>query len=393
MDDEQLPKVSDPAQQSQPYTLGQVPPQSSAGQSSPPQFQPQSVQSVPPAPEQAPMPPLTQSQPAEEPTQPQQKWKLILIISAIVAGLVLAAAAVLFMPPKQAAKTTLPVDGAPIESLASQGRLTAGVLKSLDKENAFWAYFSHASQQSIITLTKEYYFTNSPEEKPTSISAKRTGFDYSSKKIVQAFDSYSPLRPNRDRTRCYDGKEYNKISTGTQPWREADSGKEMLCSLSKEANYVNDGMNTGGLTADQANVFIAEMRRQEGLVAINSVELVDKNGKQYLRFSVALRPVESGQYGYMGNQWWMWAFKKTGLDPDKHPYTYSGAGGEGMDIEYYVDPVSKLPVYAELSSTNAKSRDGKELPFTSYSHYRVQYEFGKMPDVTISNEQDIVIDW
>jgi hypothetical protein len=335
-------------------------------------------------------------QPASQPVmsstpQPKSRKKLWIILGiAFVAIWIVGGLFVAFCSQKGSAPAVVSTEA--IEKVAKDKALTPNTLATLDKDNTFWAYFKQAAQQTQLTMTKEYYFANSPSEKPTSISYMRSGFDYSSKKIVQAQEEDTRGLPARDHRRCYDGKEFYMSFSGTQGWRDTTSSKT-LCDVSKADAAINDGINTGGLTAAQADTFIADIRKQSGLFTVKNLQLTEKNDKKYLHFTIALRPVASGKYDYMGNQWLMWAFKTTGLDPAAYPYGYVGAGGEGMDIEYYVDPTSKLPVYTEISTTPGKNSDGSEAPQASYSHYRVQYDFGKLPNVSTTNMQDISISW
>lgn len=278
-----------------------------------------------------------------------------------------------------------------VEKLAS-GPLTKETLASLDKDTAFWTYFKHAAQQKQLTVTKEYYFANPDKSNPTPKSYIRTGFDYTTKKIVQASESTEdPILKVREKRRCYDGKVYSKPLTTANEWKDDTArNRTNLCNLEVQGTAVNDGMNTGGLTNEQADAFINDLRIRDGLITVKSVNLTTKNNRQYLHFKVALRPIKSGKYDYLGNQWWMFAFKKTGLDPATHPFGYSGTGGQGTDIDYVVDPRTKLPAYAELSTAPPTS---EEVDPAGYSHYRILYEFNRMPDVTIENNTNITLDW
>lgn len=333
--------------------------------------------------------------PTPEPQQPHNKYKVMTAIALVVLMLTAAVGIMFFMSPKKAAQEEVPaVSSTPINTLSAKQVLTEEDLRALDSTNAFWAYFKQAAQQSVLTTTKEYYYANSPTAKPTSVTIKRTGFDYTTKKIVQAVDMPDDILNGRLKYRCYDGKEYFLTPTTSYGWREVEADDATYCNLDKESADINDGMNTGGLTAGQAESFIQTLRRQDGLVTVDSLQIAEKHGKQYLHFEVTLAPQPTNEENiYMGNQWWMWAFKKTGLDPSTQPYGYIGAGGEGMKITYYVDPATKLPVYSVVRTTPLKDKNGKDKPVENYAHYRTEYAFGSMPDVQTANEQDINLVW
>lgn len=315
----------------------------------------------------------------------------------VVIIMIVAVIGVLFVAPKKAAQPTptVPaVSSAPVESLATKSALTEADVQGLDKTNAFWAYYKNAAQQSLLTTTKEYYFADSPTAAPASRTFKRTGFDYTSKKIMQAIDLPDEAAGNRMKYRCYDGKEYVLTPTSSYGWREKDADDKFYCQLDKESSDINDGINTGGLTAAQSEAMIQTLRRQEGLVTVDTAKLMEHKGKQYISFDVTLHPRPTNEENvYMGNQWWMWAFKETKLKPATHPFGYLGAGGNGMKITYVVDPATKLPAYSEISITPRKDTSGKDIPMDNYSFHRTQYTFGSLPDVTTVNEQDVTLDW
>lgn len=339
----------------------------------------QSPQSIPPAP--------------LEPQPKQHTHKTIIAMILVVTLMVTAVAIVLFMSPKKAAQPVPAVNSAPVKALASSGSLSESDIQSLDKTNAFWAYFKNAAQQSTITTTKEYYFSDGPNVPPLSRTFKQTGFDYASKKMVQAIDMPDSDLADRVKYRCFDGKEYVRTSIRSD-WHEQEAEDKTYCRFGSESISVNDGINTGGLTADQSEKMIQTLRRQEGLVTVDKLKLTEKQGKQYLRFEVTLHPLPTNEENiYMGNQWWMWAFKETGMDPETHPFAYIGAGGNGSKITYIVDPSTQLPVYSEIGTTPLKDTQGKDKPGDSYSFYRTQYAFGSMPDVAITNEKDVTLDW
>jgi hypothetical protein len=334
--------------------------------------------------------------PYQMPVDPPKKSKRKLLIG------VLLAIALLFVAPgiwltltqKSTAPAVSAVDSAPVEALATKASITQSDLDAIDKDNAFWAYFKNAALQSIISTTKEHYYTDNPDTRPTNTTFMRTGFDYSTKAIVQATEDSDTTLGGRMKFRCYNGTEFVFMPTSSSGWRELEPADRTHCDLKTESDAINDGMNTGGLNGDQAEAFIQTLRRQKGLFTITESKLLEKDGTQYIRFRATLNPVAYNDAAErIGNQWLMWGFKETGLDATTHPYAYMGAGGNGLNIVYVVDRTTKLPAYSEINTLPLQNKDGTDKPFTNYSRYRTQYTFGSMPDVSTANMQDIKLDW
>jgi hypothetical protein len=275
------------------------------------------------------------------------------------------------------------------------GTSTAADIAKLDKTEAFYAILKRAAEQSQIVVTKAVYFTGSASEIATSTTYTKTGFNYDTKQFVHATEVAEVGLTGRDKSRCVDGKQFDKIMV-SDTWKQvAVDASSSPCLFTKLGTSVNDGFNTGGLTEAQAEAFVSNLRAQAGLMKVNSLMLDNHNGKKYLHFSVELQPIYAKSYGYLGAQWLMWSFKKTGIDPEKHPYLYAGAGGDGLNLEYYVDPATKLPVYSELTTLPAKDDStGKEIPIVNYYKDRTQYEFGSSTfDASPANGADIALTW
>lgn len=359
---------------------------------------------APATPQPAPAPQPTFGAVPPQPVQPAPfqpsvrsgKRKFIIIgLVALLLLVVIPAIAFYFLSQQAAKKSAVPaIDAKPVADLAKKTSLTAADVSAMDKDNAFWAYYKNAAQQSKLAIVKDYYYEGAAGMAKSQHTAKRTGFDYTTKKIVQAVDQID-ADGTRVRYRCYDGKEFVLFPTSSRGWREKDGGdKSVYCKLDSEAPDLNDGVNTGGLTAPQAETMIQYLRKQSGLVTVDKLALAEHQGKQYLRFDVELHPISVKKDKiYLGNQWLMWAFKETGLKPADHPYGYLGAGGNGLKIAYFVDPATKLPVYSEIGTTPIKDSTGADKPGSVYSFYRTQYSFGALPDVTGTKVEDINITW
>lgn len=362
-------------------------------------------QFTPPQPPQqpAPMPQMPMNMGQPEPFQPMQppvrsnKRKILVIaLIALLLLVVIPGIIFFFVYQKKSNQTAAPaVDAKPVAALADKKNLSESDVASLDKTNAFWAYFKNASQQSVLTITKDYYWADTPTSTPTNRSIKRTGFDYSTKNIMQAVDVPGSGPSDWMRYRCYDGKEFVLTPTSSRGWREKNGDDvAFYCKLDRESSDINDGVNAGGLTSEQADTMIGYLRGHEGLITVDKLALTEHKGKQYLQFDVTLHPTFMKKDSiYMGNQWWMWAFKETKLDPATHPYGYVGAGGNGTKLTYFVDPSTKLPAYSELITTPILDGEGKEKPGSRYFLSKTQYAFGSLPDVKTTSGQDPKLDW
>ncbi len=195
-----------------------------------------------------------------------------------------------------------------------------------------------------------------------------------------------------DQDRCYDKTILRR--TERQPeWQTLPFEKTSPCQIGEQQDYyISDGVNTGGLTAEQASTFTNYLREQEGLIIVKDLRLVDHNAKQYLHFTVSLNPIKVKGTSY-GAQWLMFAFKQTKLDPSTWPYTYASAGGDGLAIEYYVDPATQLPAYSEILTVPREDSEnaayGTENDFT-----QVSYRFGTATfDATEKNTDLLKLDW
>lgn len=340
--------------------------------------------------------PFQPMQPPQPPVRSKKRKVLLIALIAFLVLFVVPGIVFFIMSQKKPSQSAGPaIDAKPVAALASKGNLSQSDVATLDKTNAFWAYFKNASQQSTLTITKDYYWADTPTSAPTNRAIKRTGFDYGTKKIMQAVEVPGSGPNDWMRYRCYDGKEYVLTPTSSRGWREKDGDDVgFYCKLDRESSDLNDGVNTGGLTSEQADTMIGYLRGHEGLITVDKLALTEHKGKQYLQFDVTLHPTFMKKDSiYMGNQWWMWAFKETKLDPATHPYGYVGAGGNGTKLTYFVDPATKLPAYSELLTTPILDSEGKEKAGSRYFLSKTQYTFGSLPDVKTTSGQDPKLDW
>ena len=330
-----------------------------------------------------------QHQPYEHhpaPKQPLWRSKRVLLIAG-VAVLVLAGAGYWLSRSKSA--TNIPTSTVAIDSLA-KAKLTAAEVAKLDKTETFFAYFMNAAQQKkMVTTTEDVDATT--KEAATGSDFYKVGFDYDTKKSVFAWDA--AYGGTLDQDRCYGDTVAYRHHPRTE-WSTGETDEHSPCQVGEHQDYfITDGFNAGGLSATQAQAFVGHMREHEGLITVKSLELTEHNGKQYLHFSANLTPIHVNGTNY-GAQWLMFAFKKTGLDPSTWPYVYRGAGGDGIAIEYYVDPTTKLPVYGEFLATPHKDDNGNDLPRDNYSFARVSYQFGVSTfDASPANPAPLKLDW
>lgn len=278
------------------------------------------------------------------------------------------------------------------DALANKSPTNAD-LQGKNADDLFFEYFKNAAMQQKIVVTKEYVIKRSDESTMTTRYFK-AGFDYSTKKFLYASDD-TIENVGRSRGRCIDGQYYYK-SAYAASFKRDPKQDDLTCTVEHAGTYINDGINTGGLTEDQANAFVTTLRsRINGYMQVKGMDVVQHNGKPYIHFKVEMRPVYADDLkDYVGAQWLMTAFDKTGLSPTDWPYSYTGAMADGFNYDYYVDASLKLPVYSTLSTTGQLDKEGKSVPVELFDRYQTEYQFGVGEfDNAITNEQDIKINW
>ena len=319
--------------------------------------------------------------------------KYIVVIFAII--LLLIVGVVLFLWPGLLVTKVAQVNPPLNPALQIEGNLTVTKVAALNKNDTFWGYVKNVATRQQVVTTHEQYRASSGGSKPGAITYTKVGFDYKTKAFTVAYETGQEGEVSRDKTRCYDGREYTKVGAETA-WQDVTGNvtdTTDVCSLGFIAPDITDGVSPAGLTADQASSFISFLRAQNGLVNVNKLEIAENNGKKYLHYSVDITPVAVNGL-YTGNSLLGAAFTKLGLDAATHPYGYRGASDAGTRLEYYVDPNTQLPVYSETTELPAKTSAGQNKPLDGYEVYRTNYTFGKATfAVQTNNEADIAIDW
>lgn len=281
-----------------------------------------------------------------------------------------------------------------LSTLSQAPTLTDADLAGKDATDLFYAYYKNAAMQSKLIVTKE--FTVTTGDKPASgATFTKTGFDYATKKAVFASDFIAFEGAGRDKSRCIDGQYFYKGQFAPSFKRE-ENEDALNCTLLDLATDINDGINTGGLTQQQADDYVDALRNHiSGYMQVKSMDAQQHAGKSYIHFKVEMRPVYAPDFGeYVGAQWLMTAFKKTGQTAADYPYAFAGAMADGFDYDYYVDPTTQLPAYSTLMTTGRVNAQGNPDPAEDISHYKTQYEFGTGAfDNSTANEADINLTW
>lgn len=166
-----------------------------------------------------------------------------------------------------------------------------------------------------------------------------------------------------------DKRSYNTMCVGTkemqysnvyQRWIEARNPGNK-CTKKPYAGHC-DAIVSSGLTADQADTVIRELREAKGLVNPAQPTLLSANGKTYIRQVVDFKPVMLSDKEYYGSQMMMWAFKEAGLDPVTWPWCNPYGVSEGIHMVYYVDTVTLRPVASFQRGTEAPGREDDADP-------------------------------
>ncbi|WP_406316801.1 hypothetical protein OHA77_06325 [Streptosporangium sp. NBC_01639] len=152
--------------------------------------------------------------------------------------------------------------------------------------------------------------------------------------------------------------------TGEGDWEKRSSTR---CPSLPSQVWLNDGLGVGGLTKEQADIFVGQLGSYQGLINGRGMSVVKRNGKPYVRLEISVKPLQLGGGLAVGAGLYHDAFKYTELDSLTHPYALLANGGSALDIVRYIDPETRLPVYSEILET------GKD----TWRMHRVVYEFGR----------------
>ena len=277
------------------------------------------------------------------------------------------------------------------ESIQTNGRLMNDDLQAIDRTNLFLAGMYSTSRQPIQHLISAHDSLDPAKSlKGKELYPKHVfdaTFNYSSKELnlthqVLAVANDTTLSFNR----CVDGQQYSfyDIKVRNNVTWQSDGSDNDYCDVSKTGARlgINDGLNSGGLSQEQADKFMQAIFNQTGLVQVDDVSLVTRDSKDYIKIKARIAPVQkviNNKTSYHGTQALMWAFNETGLDSLKHPYSIYGINSTSMHITEYLDPATMLPAYAEYAKDTGLDDKGKPRTWSvdnTYDLHRVQYDFG-----------------
>lgn len=329
------------------------------------------------------LPPLGGNQPRHTSHNPEKRQRLILwivvallvILPAIGIGLYLYSS---LSKDSNNQKTTQQLEKLTYNNQAladlAKGTITQAQVDKLDKKATFFTAFKKAATtQTVQTKWDVFYTKQQDDERGDQYTLYDTTVDYKSKKYAYAENTYSNLGVYQ--TRCIEGRQFNfndsKLTT-SPAWQPASDSTD--CKFNTVTMHMNDGMNTGGLSDKQADTFIRKIQGYN-MVDVKSVAVAEQAGKQYLKVDAEVAPRKQSDGIYWGMQLFMNAFQSTGVDAEKHPYTYFGSGREGALVTYYIDPGTQLPVYAVMKSTAPLGKDGKPEAVQSWSHRYIEYAY------------------
>lgn len=329
------------------------------------------------------LPPLAPAQPPVSQPRGRKPRRNKLMLGLIVgAGLIFATLVVLIAVSlmssgkKDASQEIPPVtyNSQQIDTLVRNKQVDEQHVQQLNKTSAFYTVFKRAAMQPVAQTKWNVYYTNNEQDKRgDQHTMYDVSVDYRTKQYAYMEDSYSTIGVLQ--SRCIEGQQYgfnaSKLSSGGGWQASSDS---TTCKFDVVATRMNDGMNTGGLDDKQADAFVQKLHQSQA-VTVNGVNAFVYKDVPYLKFDVTITPREAAKGIYWGMQNFMTAFQATGLNPEKHPYTYFGTGNEGMHLVYYVDPVSQLPVHAQITSTPAFNESGRPISPKSWSHRSIEYAF------------------
>ncbi|KAB2385954.1 hypothetical protein [Actinomadura montaniterrae] len=217
--------------------------------------------------------------------------------------------------------------------------------------------------QPSVNLVQEYYSTK--EAYPGGRrEAVASGIDYRTKNV----------RMEKSEVIVADGRPTvawaSWCPSRSQYWFFSGVGRWSLkgdqCPSLADQAWLNDGLGVGGLTQQQADIFVQQLSGYQGLISARGKSIVERAGKQYVRLEIAVTPHVYGGGDPIGAGMYLDAFKYTELDATTHPYGLLAAGVSALDIVRYIDPQTRLPVYSETVETG----DGE------WHMHRVEYSFG-----------------
>ncbi|MGR6920867.1 hypothetical protein ACU635_42080 [[Actinomadura] parvosata] len=282
------------------------------------------------------------------------------------------------------------VDASSLEVLR-KGRLTEQDVARVDRTALFYASWKATVTQPVMHITQASYTKRADFDRNRPDYVWESGYDYRTKEWQLAWgagDADAPV------SFCDNGRSF-LYSYYLKKWSEGTQA-DTMCAPKRAYRYISDNLSTGGLTAEQADVWVRALRTDyKGLVDPGELKLTEVAGKQYLRLTVDFTPVRRADGLYYGGQLLMWSFKETKLDPQTHPYSYVGSMGTGYHAEYHLDPKTLLPAFAEIEETPAPGKDGRPRADAGFYAWRVRYHLpGRMPELRTSGKPDRpALDW
>lgn len=267
--------------------------------------------------------------------------------------------------------------------------LTNEAISKLNKEDTFFTMLKAGATSPIVQTKWDVYYTDKQDgERTDQYTLYDTTIDYRSKKYAYAENTYSNLGIYQ--TRCIGDKQYNfndsKLTT-SPAWQPASDSTD--CKLNTVTMHTSDGINPGGLNSNQADTFMRKIKGYN-LIKVNKLSVATNKDKQYIKVDLEIVPQKQGDNIYWGMQLLMNAFQETGVDPDKHPYTYFGSGREGAKVSYYFDAATQLPVYSVSQSTAPLNGKGEAELAQSWSHRYIEYAYPQtVAEQTLSDSKPI----
>jgi hypothetical protein len=281
-------------------------------------------------------------------------------------------------------------------SLLSQygSHLQAGDLSKFDKQALFYAVFKSAAMQTVVNSANDRYQGTSAQDQ-TSRSLEflhQASFNYQTKDLSlsmsDAQGSYN--------TRCIKGQWYTYDDVNAMAWTKNTSSTGSDCTADSYVYNINDGVNTGGLSASQAQTFVSAIQNSSGLVSVDTISYVTHGGAPFIRLVVTIHPVNTGANGYQGLGVFLGAFQKNSLSPQTWPYSTIGSLATGAKLIYYINPATQLPAYSQVGLTYYVSDStGQQLPNRTYDFQDTVYSFGgSVPTLpTTDKPQPIKLSW
>jgi hypothetical protein len=279
------------------------------------------------------------------------------------------------------------------------GKLTAGDVSKFNKTSLFYAVFKNASMQNVVHVTSDMYEGNDSTDQSTRAYEflHDSTFNYKTKQLALATQDTK----GQFFSECVNGTEYeyeesidpNTGSTVNSWSPSADN----TCDMSDYAGYINDGINTGGLSASQAQTYVSGLAGANGLISVNSVSYATHAGAPYIRLVVIVNPINLGNdNGYEGMGVIGGWLKQAGINLTTWPYQSIGNIATGAQLIYYINPATQLPAYSQMNLTYSLSDStGKQVLNEIYDFQDTQYAFGGTvtPLSTSAAPQAIKLSW